>query len=64
MGKPVSNRSYNNAMGRRAFLCGGALATGAALGLLAGCGQDAASESKDGDVPRRGLTWRLRNSLY
>ena len=51
MGKPVSNRSYNNAMGRRAFLCGGALATGAALGLLAGCGQDAASESKDGDMP-------------
>ncbi len=35
MGKPVSNRSNIPTVGRRAFLCGGALVAGAALG---GCG--------------------------
>lgn len=51
MGKPVSNRSSIPTVGRRAFLCGGALVAGAALGALAGCGQDSEPKSEEAEGP-------------
>lgn len=46
MGKPASGRWDASTVGRRAFVCGGALAATAALGALAGCG-DASKEQGD-----------------
>ncbi len=50
MGKQAFDRFEMTSVGRRTFLCAGALATGAALGALAGCGTSAETQTEDKKV--------------